>query len=197
MATTQPKPGKGGLRVLAARNQKYHLTAPRTIERSVIVKARLGRVRRNYLSELSKRKGLEWVNTRTPLGTIANKSGYELIGTGIKGIPIKIIPLKREITLDQIKPEPHKIAFILDPLGRIRFFCAKDVWSRHLEWNEIRQFKVLPGNKPVLEAKEMELASSATQEDYDIHLELNKHRHSISYIKQNAIRTLILLRRLL
>ncbi len=191
------KPIQKGLRALATRNQRHHLAAPRAIERSALVKARLMNSRKNYLTELSKRKGLEWIGKRIPLGLISKKPGYELIGTGIKGIPIKIIPLKRTVALDQIKAEPHKMAFVIDPLGRIRFFCALDVWRRNLEWNEIRQFKVLPGTSNALEAKEFELPKSATEEDYDIHTELNKHRHSIKYDKHNAIRKIILLRRLL
>jgi len=183
------------LRAFAVKNQKHHLAAPRTLYRSTTVKARLMQARKNYLTELSKRKGLEWISKRIRLPKIDEKSGYELIKSGLSHVQLKIIPLNAMSIIGEA--EAHKVAFVLDPLGRIRFFCKKEDEQLFGDWKEIRNFRISSGKQTCLEAKEFGVYPTRQVEEYDLTYQLREQQRQMNFDDKNVLRKLILLKRLL
>jgi len=184
------KAQKNGFRVLAKQNQKHHVAAVRAIPRSALIKTRLMKSRKNYLTELSKRKGLEWIKERISLPEVNGKKGYEVISSGAGRVFVKYKDSSKTV-------RPFRVAFVTDNLGRIRFFFKKEGIQYMGAWDEIRHFRVIDVAKGIIEAKKFEGFASEVPEAYDLSAHLNHTQNKMSFSKKNAMRNLILLRRLL
>jgi hypothetical protein len=186
------------LRKLVGKNKIHHNVAVRALSKAPRVMERTLRIRERHLDKLSKVKGFEWVNERFSLPEIYGKKGFKLMTKGLGQVQMEFYDKNKAGEVVSLGLHPHKVAFVLDPLGRMRFFVKNE--NAHIEqnWTEIRHFARQGGKKPYYFARasiyhDADLANSA----YELKLVLNKLQKHLTFDPKNSMGKLSIIRKLL
>ena len=141
------------LSALRKKNQRHHNSVANKLDHAVELKKALDK-RTQYLEALSKNRFFEKLISNPHVFYInvgGKPTQFTLLKSGIKEVNMHLLNLDGK---PHGKLQNYHVVFLLDSVGRVRFFCKSAKPSPHTtQWLEIREMHHVKGLQNYLVAK--------------------------------------------